>query len=239
MPACVCCSERSALNERSSSRTIPAGAKSLLVESPLAGVHWSPRESTRVWTGWMPMAQGFWARSPRIQRHPTPPLKNTLFGGRRRDFRPKSESRRSTVIITRATLHDHAPNTYYGHWLANNAGKHAGKRGAIAHNETVASPGVAPFDVRARDSQGIARRRVGNLSSTTRKNLRASGRLHSCAPHRLERVRPFGLPSRVSWIEQREGRNLPKTDVSLPLVLGAAFSPGAFAPLGHRSFRLA
>jgi len=27
----------------------------------------------------------------------------------------------------RATLHDHAPNTYYGHWLAKNAGKHAAK----------------------------------------------------------------------------------------------------------------
>jgi len=26
-----------------------------------------------------------------------------------------------------ATLHDHAPNTYYGHWLAKNAGKHAAK----------------------------------------------------------------------------------------------------------------
>jgi len=30
-------------------------------------------------------------------------------------------------IIMRATLHDHAPNTYYGHWLAKNAGKHAAK----------------------------------------------------------------------------------------------------------------
>src|SRR5205814_2073408 len=46
-----------------------------------------------------------------------------------RDFRPKSESRRSTIIIMLATLHDHAPNTYYGHWLAKNAGKHAAKWG--------------------------------------------------------------------------------------------------------------
>jgi hypothetical protein len=54
----------------------------------------------------------------------------------------------------RTTLHDRAPNTYYGHWLAKNARKHAAKRGAIAHNETVASPGVAPFGVTERDFPG-------------------------------------------------------------------------------------
>src|SRR3954451_12396633 len=111
----------------------------------------------------MPMAQGFWARSPRIQRHPSPlPRKNGLFGGRRRNFRPKSESRRSTIIVMRATLHDGAPNTYYGQWLAKNAGKHAAKRGAIAHNELAASPGVAPFEVTGRDFPGnrsLARRK--------------------------------------------------------------------------------
>jgi hypothetical protein len=31
------------------------------------------------------------------------------------------------IIIMRATLHDHAPNTYYGQWLAQNAGKHGAK----------------------------------------------------------------------------------------------------------------
>jgi hypothetical protein len=54
----------------------------------------------------------------------------------------------------RATLHDGAPNTYYGQWLAKNAGKHAAKPGAIARNELVASPGVAPFDGPARDFPG-------------------------------------------------------------------------------------
>src|SRR4051812_14477420 len=103
----------------------------------------------------MPMAQGFWARSPRIQRHPSPlPRKNGLFGGRRRDFRPNSESRRSTVIIMRATLHDGAPNTYYGQWLAKNARKRAAKRGAIAHNETAASARFVTFDVTGRDLPG-------------------------------------------------------------------------------------
>jgi hypothetical protein len=29
--------------------------------------------------------------------------------------------------IMRAILQDHAPNTYYGHWLGKNARKHAGK----------------------------------------------------------------------------------------------------------------
>jgi hypothetical protein len=54
----------------------------------------------------------------------------------------------------RTTLHDRAPNTYYGQWLAKNAGKHAAKRGAIARNEPVASPGVAPFDAAPRDFPG-------------------------------------------------------------------------------------
>jgi hypothetical protein len=46
------------------------------------------------------------------------PLKKHLIQGRglkcrcHRDFSPKSDSRRSTIIIMRATLHDHAPNTY-------------------------------------------------------------------------------------------------------------------------------
>ncbi|MBS0527356.1 MAG: hypothetical protein JSS04_27265 [Proteobacteria bacterium] len=37
----------------------------------------------------------------------------------------------------RAILHDHAPNTYYGHWLAKNARKHPAKWGAIAHLASV------------------------------------------------------------------------------------------------------
>src|SRR3954470_17475639 len=109
----------------------------------------------------MPMAQGFWARSPRIRRHHSPPPgKNTLFGGRGlkcrcdRDFSPSSESRRSTIIIMRTTLQDHAPITYYGQWLAKNAGKHPAKPGAIARNELVASARFAPFDGAERDFPG-------------------------------------------------------------------------------------
>jgi len=54
----------------------------------------------------------------------------------------------------RATLHDHAPNTYYGHWLAKNAGKHMAKWRAIARKEFGASAGVATFDVAERDFPG-------------------------------------------------------------------------------------
>jgi hypothetical protein len=53
-----------------------------------------------------------------------------------------------------ATLHDHAPNTYYGHWLARNARKHAAKPGAIARNELVVSAGFGTFDGAARDFPG-------------------------------------------------------------------------------------
>jgi hypothetical protein len=54
----------------------------------------------------------------------------------------------------RTTLHGPAPNTYYGHWLAKNAGKHAAKRRAIAHNELVASAGIRPLGVTERDFPG-------------------------------------------------------------------------------------
>jgi len=89
----------------------------LFVESPLAGVHRSPLGCGPVGCRWH---KGF---GPRVHESTDiPPLKNTLSGGSglkcrcHRDFRPRSHSRRSTIIIMRATLHDHAPNTYYGHW---------------------------------------------------------------------------------------------------------------------------
>jgi hypothetical protein len=62
----------------------------------------------------------------------------------------------------RATLHDHAPDPYYGQWLAKNAGKHAAKLGAIARNELVASAILVTFDVAERDFPGnrsLARRK--------------------------------------------------------------------------------
>ena len=47
----------------------------------------------------------------------------------------------------RTTLHDRAPNTYYGHWLAENARKHAAKGEGIALNELVTSAELVTFDV--------------------------------------------------------------------------------------------
>jgi len=60
----------------------------------------------------MPMAQGFWARSPRIHQFPAH-LKNTFI--------------EVTSILMRAMVQDRAPSTYYGHWLGKNAGKPAAK----------------------------------------------------------------------------------------------------------------
>src|SRR6185437_11800619 len=62
------------------------------LEGPLA----SPRESTRMWTGWMPMALGFRARSPRIQP-PAPPEKTPSWD--------------SATGVARSDEHHHAHDT--------------------------------------------------------------------------------------------------------------------------------
>jgi hypothetical protein len=57
-------------------------------------------------------------------------------------------------IIMRATLHDHAPNTYYGQWPAEKPLFAGLESPAIAHNELVASARVVAFDVPERDFPG-------------------------------------------------------------------------------------
>ena len=57
-------------------------------------------------------------------------------------------------IIMRATLHDHAPNTYYGQWPEEKPLFAGLESPAIAHNELVASPRVVTFDVPERDFPG-------------------------------------------------------------------------------------
>jgi hypothetical protein len=110
-----------------------------------------------------------------------------LPGGRRglkcrfhRGFRPKrgEQARQQAQHDHRhtPTLHDHAPNTYYGHWLAKNAGKHAAKWAAIAHNELVASPGIAPFDGAERDFPGNRSPARWNFICRPKENLRARRR---------------------------------------------------------------
>jgi hypothetical protein len=73
-----------------------------------------------------------------------------------RDFSPKSDSRRSTIIIIimRATLHDHAPNTYYGQWPGERPLFSGLESPAIALNELVARARFVAFDVPARDFPG-------------------------------------------------------------------------------------
>jgi hypothetical protein len=56
-----------------------------------------------------------------------------------RHFRPRSDSRRSTIIIMRATLHDHAPNAYYGQWPGEKPLFPGLESPAIAHSELAAS----------------------------------------------------------------------------------------------------
>src|SRR3954464_11590317 len=93
-------------------------------------------------------------------------------------------------MVMRATLHDHAPNPYYGQWRAQNAGKHAAKPGAIARNEPVASPGVAPFDGAQRDFPGNRSPASWKLiSRPKRKNLRARpSALPACGRESTRRV---------------------------------------------------
>jgi len=57
-------------------------------------------------------------------------------------------------IIMRATLHDHAPNTYYGQWPGGKALFAGLESPAIAHNELVASARFVTFDVPERDFSG-------------------------------------------------------------------------------------
>jgi hypothetical protein len=54
----------------------------------------------------------------------------------------------------RATLHDHAPNTYYGQWLGKKPLFAGLESPTIAHDELVASPGFVTFDVPERDFPG-------------------------------------------------------------------------------------
>jgi hypothetical protein len=63
----------------------------------------------------------------------------------------------------RATLHDDAPNAYYGQWLVSLRPKTREMLRSIAHHERAASAGFAAFDVAARDFPGNRGRCVGNF----------------------------------------------------------------------------
>jgi hypothetical protein len=57
-------------------------------------------------------------------------------------------------IIMRATLHDHAPNTYYGQWPGKKPLFPGLQSPAIAHNELVASARFVAVRVQERDFPG-------------------------------------------------------------------------------------
>src|SRR5689334_17370565 len=54
-------------------------------------------------------------------------------------------------IIMRATLHDHAPNTYYGQWPAGKAAASGPRTPAIAHDALAASARIVAFHASERD----------------------------------------------------------------------------------------
>ena len=57
-------------------------------------------------------------------------------------------------IIMRATLHDHAPNAYYGQWPGEKPLFAGLESPAIAHHELAASAGFGTFDGPERDFPG-------------------------------------------------------------------------------------
>jgi len=81
-----------------------------------------------------------------------------LFGDRRleyrcrRDFYPKSAGRRRSTIM-RATLHDRAWNTYYGHWPRQKPPFNGHHLGPNAQGDT--QEALASSAVRARASQSL------------------------------------------------------------------------------------
>jgi hypothetical protein len=81
---------------------------------------------------------------------------------------------RSMRIIMRATLHDHALNTYYGQWPKGKAAVPGLGSPAIAHHELVVSAGFVTFDGPERDFPKNRRRCVGN-SYVDQKEICAHG----------------------------------------------------------------
>jgi hypothetical protein len=121
-------------------------------------------------------------------------LKNTPIQG------PRSDSRRSTIIIMPATLHDHAPNTYYGQWLGKKALFPGLESPAIAHNEPAASAGFVAFDVPERDFPGNRPLPRWKFVSRPKRKI--------CAPGEVaQRPRRSPLPSK----QERSGVDLNDT----------------------------
>src|SRR5579871_1273222 len=63
----------------------------------------------------------------------------------------------------RATLHDRAPNTYYGQWLGKRRCLRVSNRPPLPIMSSRRAPDSLPLTFRSEISQRIARRRVGNF----------------------------------------------------------------------------
>jgi hypothetical protein len=78
------------------------------------------------------------------------------------------------IIIMRATLHDHAPNTYYGQWLRCFSSKRGRESRSIARNELAASARVGAFGWSGARFPRESLAAVPEISvSTKKKNRRA------------------------------------------------------------------
>ena len=80
-----------------------------------------------MWTGWMRWHKGF---GPGV--HESTDILSS-------EKHPCSGSRRSAIFIMRTTLHDDAPNTYYGQWLRLVRAKTREMSRSIAHREAASS----------------------------------------------------------------------------------------------------
>ena len=99
-------------------------------------------------------------------------------------------------MIMGATLHDRAPNTYYGQWLSKSARKHAAKMGTIARNEFAVSTGVATLDVLGARFLGESLAGASEISVSAKKKYARQAKCaltrnwhrphHECHPERNE-----------------------------------------------------
>ncbi len=95
------------------------------------------------------------------------------------------------IIIMRATLHDHAPNTYYGQWPEEKALFAGLESPAIAHNEPAAGARFVTFDVPERDFPGNRSPLCWKFLCRPKRKICAPGEAacfqrHLHARHRLE-----------------------------------------------------
>jgi hypothetical protein len=153
-------------------------------------VHQSPQESTRVWTGSMPMPSAFSARSPRIHRH-RGALEKTLYPESRQGRAQAAGGRFETG---RDVAHHHARHPAPGHvehllWAMERAHPWANAGESTVPLPIMTSPARAKLGAvaaRGRVFPGIGARAMENLPSPEKQ---ISGRArHQERPAALSRT---------------------------------------------------